>query len=52
MYHIIFIKSQLSGPGCSKLTKSLVYISLKFKTLILGKCQNFLESKYEKSSHF
>ena len=36
------------GPGCSKLTTSLVNVSLKFQTLISQKCQNFLLRKLEK----
>ena len=42
-----------SGAGCSKLTTSLVNVSLKFKTLILQihcyflleKCENLLQCK-------
>ena len=34
-----------AGPGCSKLTISLVNLSLKFQTLIPEKCQNFLLKK-------
>ena len=30
------------GPGCSKLTTSLVYVSLKFQILISQICQYFL----------
>ena len=41
-----------SGPGCSKLTTSLVYVSLKFQTLISEKCQNFLLKKCEKLLSF
>ena len=37
-----------TGPGCSKLTTSLVNVSLKFQTLISEKCQNFLLKKCEK----
>ena len=36
-------------PGCSKLTMSLVNVSLKFQTLISEICQNFLLNKCEKS---
>ena len=36
------------GPGCSKLTTSLVNMSLKFQTLISQKCQYFLLKKCEK----
>ena len=34
-----------SGPGCSKLTTSLVNVSLKFLTLISEMCQYFSEQK-------
>ena len=37
-----------SGPGCSKLTTSLVNVSLKFQTLISNICQYFLLKKCEK----
>ena len=37
-----------SGPGCSKLTTSLVNVSLKFQTLISQICQYFLLKKCEK----
>ena len=36
------------GPGCSKLTTSLVKVSLKFQTLISEICQYFLLKKREK----
>ena len=36
------------GPGCSKLTMSLVNISLNFQTLISRFCQYFLSKKCEK----
>ena len=36
------------GPGCSKLTTSLVNVSLKFQTLISQICQYFLSKKFEK----
>ena len=36
------------GPGCSKLTMSLVNVSLKFQTLISNICQYFLLKKCEK----
>ena len=35
-------------PGCSKLTTSLVNVSLKFQTLISEICQYFLLKKCEK----
>ena len=34
--------SKTSGPGCSKLTTSLVNVSLKFQTLISQICHYFL----------
>ena len=37
-----------SGAGCSKLTTSLVNVSLKFQTLISNICQYFLLQKCEK----
>ena len=40
--------SQQSGPGCSKLTTSLVNVSLKFQMLISEICQYFLLTKCEK----
>ena len=36
------------GPGCSKLTTSLVNVSLKFQTLIAEICQYVLLKKCEK----
>ena len=41
----------LSGPGCSKLTTSLVNVLLKFQTLISEICQSFLLKKCEKLLH-
>ena len=41
-----------TGPGCSKLTTSLVNISLKFQTLISNICQYFLLKKCEKLLSF
>ena len=38
-------KRSLSGPGCSKLTISLVNVSLKFQTLISNIRQYFLSKK-------
>ena len=38
----------IPGPGCSKLTTSLVNVSLKFQTLISEICQYFLLKKCEK----
>ena len=40
--------SYISGPGCSKLTTSLVNETLKFQTLISQICQYFLLKKCEK----
>ena len=37
-----------TGPGCSKLTTSLVNETLKFQTLIFQICQYFLLEKCEK----
>ena len=34
---------RLPGPGCSKLTTSLVNVSLKFQTLISTKANIFIE---------
>ena len=45
-----FIKS--TGPGCSKLTMSLVNVSLKFQSLISEICQYFLLKKSGKLVHF
>ena len=39
---------QRSGPSCSKLTMSLVNVSLKFQTLISEICHYFLLKKCEK----
>ena len=41
-------KSRFSGSGCSKLTTSLVNVSLKFQMLISEICQYFLLKKREK----
>ena len=38
---------QKSGPGCSKLTTSLVNVSLKFQ-MFIAQCQYFLLKKCEK----
>ena len=40
-----------SGPSCSKLTTSLVNVSLKFQTLILQIHCNFLLKKCENPLH-
>ena len=42
---------QQPGPGCSKLTTSLVNFLLKFPTLISHICQYFLSKKCEKLLH-
>ena len=55
---VILLLLEQSGPGCSKLTKSLVNISLKFQTSIsdliqyfwLKRCEKVLQSK--SFSHF
>ena len=39
------------GPGCSKLTTSLVNVTLKFQTLISQICQYCLLKKCEKLLH-
>ena len=41
-----------SGPGCSKLTTSLVNVSLNFQKLISQICQYFSLKKCEKLLHF
>ena len=40
-----------TGAGCSKLTTSLVNMSLKFQTLIFQICQYFSLEKCEKLLH-
>ena len=40
-----------AGPGCSKLTTSLVNVSLKLQTLIFEIRQYFLLKKREKLLH-
>ena len=40
--------NKISGPGCSKLTTSLVNVSLKFQMLIIQICHYFLSKKIEK----
>ena len=47
-------KDKSSGPSCSKLTTSLVKVSLKFQMLISENCQKILLKKCEKKSfsHF
>ena len=48
VYILINPPFRRSGPGCSKLTTSLVNVSLKFPTLISNTCQYFLLKKCEK----
>ena len=38
----IVMESKRTGPGCSKLTTSLVNVSLKFQTLISQICHYFV----------
>ena len=45
------ISSYRHGPGCSKLTTSLVNVSLKFQMLISEVCHYFLLKKCEKLLH-
>ena len=56
LYHILFPTSvtasiMISGPSCSKLTTSLVNVSLKFQMLISEIYQYFLLKKSEKLLH-
>ena len=44
---VSFLKNIHVGPGCSKLTTSLVNETLKFQTLISQICQYFLLKKCE-----
>ena len=44
----LFNGGRISGPGCSKLTTSLVNVSLNFQKLISQICQYFLLKKCEK----
>ena len=37
--HLCSLIRDISGPGCSKLTTSLVNVSLKFQTLLSEICQ-------------
>ena len=41
----------MAGPGCSKLTMSLVNVSLKFQMLISEICRYFLLKKCVKLLH-
>ena len=45
------VKPICPGPSCSKLTTSLVNVSLKFQTLIFQICQYFLLNKCVKLLH-
>ena len=49
---VIKVKKKKPGPGCSKLTTSLVNQTLKFQTLISQMCQYFLLKKREKLLSF
>ena len=44
--------SETPGPGCSKLTTSLVNVWLNFQELISQICQYFLLKNYEKCKSF
>ena len=44
-------RTKSPGPGCSKLTTSLVNVSLKFQMLISEICHYFLLKKCEKLLH-
>ena len=46
------IMNRRTGPGCSKLTMSLVNVSLNFQKLISQICQYFLLKKCEKAFSF
>ena len=48
---MLSVKVEMSRPGCSKLTMSLVNVSLKFQTLISQIHQFFLLKKREKLLH-
>ena len=48
MFNDVPTLDETSGPGCSKLTTSLVNETLKFQTFISQICQYFLMKKYEK----
>ena len=48
VYMSVSISTSRPGPGCSKLTTSLVNVLLKFQTLISNICQYFLLKKCEK----
>ena len=47
-FNIFFLILDKTGPGCSKLTTSLVNVSLKIQTLISDICEYFLSKKCEK----
>ena len=51
MFTNLMVKCWQSGPGCSKLTTSLVNVSLKFQILIFQICQYDLLEKCEKLLH-
>ena len=46
-----YVELEIQGPGCSKLTTSLVNVSLKFQMLISEICQKCLLRKYETRLH-
>ena len=47
-FHLLSHMTKRPGPGCSKLTTSLVNVSLNFQKLISQICQYFLLKKSEK----
>ena len=49
---VVSFEQQGPGPGCSKLTTSLVNVSLNFQKLISKICQYFLLKNYEKLLSF
>ena len=52
-YTYLYMLDKVQSPGlsCSKLTTSLVNLSLNFQTLICNICQYFLLKKCEKLLH-
>ena len=49
--HLSWFLKKIPGPGCSKLTMSLVNVPLNFLKLISQICQYFLLKKCEKLLH-
>ena len=47
-FSFYYFLAPFPGPGCSKLTTSLVNVSLKFQMVIFQICQYFLLKKCEK----